>query len=382
MIDIAEVYSKYPVTIVDAKDCILKDKNGKEIVDFYSGHGVISIGHKNPVFIDKLESQLRSLAYYSNAVHIEQQKALAESLDQASNLKQDYSLFLCNSGAEANENALKVAALENKRSKIIAFKNGFHGRTSLAVQCTDNPKLRTTLNSGIEVDFLPLNDVSLLEAIDDKTCAVIIEGIQGIGGIHQPQADFLSALDMRCKQVGCLLILDEVQSGFGRSGRFFAFQHSDIEPDIITCAKGMGNGYPIGATLYRKDLKVKRGDLGSTFGGNPMASVAAQTVTDYIVEQALCSRAHKIGQFLLEELPKLPGVIDVRGEGLMIGFDLDISDSSAIRSHLLMEHGFFCGSAKSSNTIRLLPPLTIEKVQCEQLLQALTTTLEIRKKLS
>ncbi|SMF49089.1 aspartate aminotransferase family protein [Pseudobacteriovorax antillogorgiicola] len=374
---LADVYHKYPITIRRAKDCYLWTDKDRQILDFYSGHGVISIGHQNPFFTEKLQEQMNALSYYSNAVHLDQQSEALRAFQEVSCLESDYQVFFSNSGAEANENALKAAAFTNNRRKIVAFRNGFHGRTSLAVQCTDNPKLLSSLNQDVPVSFVDLNNFEQAdEAINEQVAAVIIEGIQGIGGIHCPNPEFLQWLQKKCHDTGAVLILDEVQSGFGRSGKFLAFQHAGIEPDIFTCAKGMGNGFPVGATFIKPEITLKKGDLGSTFGGNPVACRAAQSVAEYIGDHDLMANSWELGEFLKKELQQIPQVKEVRGHGLMIGIDFDRNATASLRSYLLENHHILCGSAKSPETIRLLPPLTINKTQCGHFLEALEDSIK------
>ncbi len=353
-----DVYPLYNITPVKAQGCSLWDEQGQEYLDLYGGHAVISIGHQHPLFVAALQAQLTQLCFYSNAVQNPLQKQLAKRLGEVSGLA-DYQLFLCNSGAEANENALKLASFYTQKKRVIAFQKAFHGRTSAAVAATDNPAIVAPLNSGHEVSFLPLNDLEALEqALKSKdVCTVIIEGIQGVGGIHCPEETFLQGAATLCKQYEALLILDEVQSGYGRSGQFFAFQQAGIRPDIVSIAKGMGNGFPVGGILVAGEHPAKHGILGSTFGGNHLACAAALAVLEVIEEEKLMDNARHIGQFLADELATMPLVKEVRGRGLMLGIELEVPVAT-LRKHLLMEHKIFTGYA-GTHTLRLLPPLSL-----------------------
>ncbi len=370
------VYSKFDLNLVRAKGCFLYDNEGREILDFYSGHGVISLGHSHDVFVSALQEQLSRLLYYSNAVPFVEQDELCEALGRVSGCE-TYDLFMANSGAEAIENALKVASFVNGRHKVVCMLNSFHGRTSLAAQCTEASKVCAPINAGLDVSWVALNDFeAATQAIDESTTAVLIEGIQGVGGVREGSTAFWQHLAERCKATGTLLIADEIQSGFGRSGKFFAFQHHGIEPDLICTAKGMGNGYPVGATWVSQKYALPIGSLGTTFGGNPLACKAALTVTQVIESLNLCARAQELGAYLRKSLQDIPGVSDVRGRGLMIGFDVP-SDSAPVRQNLLRDHLIITGNARQKTTIRLLPPLTIDKGHCDYLLEHLPLALGV-----
>ncbi len=353
-----DVYPLFNIEIDKGIGCRTYDKNGIEYLDLYGGHAVISIGHSHPYFVQKLTHQAEKLLFYSNSVVNRLQEELADKLGKMSGYD-DYSLFLVNSGAEANENALKLASFHNGRSKVLAFRKSFHGRTSAAVKVTDNPAIVAPVNAGLEVVFAPLNDLDAVSSILEKgdISSVIIEGIQGVGGIQIPETAFLQGLESICKQTGTVLILDEIQSGYGRSGKFFAHQHAGIRPGLITTAKGMGNGYPIGGVLIGPDFEASYGLLGTTFGGNHLACVAGSAVLDIMKVERLTENAAKVGAYLMEELNKLEGIKEVRGLGLMIGIEFDGSVKD-IRNKLLVEQKVFTG-ASGSNIIRLLPPLSL-----------------------
>jgi acetylornithine/N-succinyldiaminopimelate aminotransferase len=369
-----DVYPLFPIEPVKAQGSWLWDKEGKKYLDLYGGHAVISIGHNHPHFVESLKNQLDKISFYSNSVQNSMQEKLAEKLGQLSGYP-NHQLFLCNSGAEANENALKLASFVNGRKKVIAFKKAFHGRTSGAVAATDNPKIVAPFNSGHEIIFLPLNDKpAFIESINKDISSVIIEGIQGVGGIHFPSHSFLQLLSKKCKEVGALLILDEVQSGYGRTGKFFAHQFSSIEADLITIAKGMGNGFPIGGVLIHPDIKPWSGMLGTTFGGNYLACAAAQSVLEVIEQENLMQNAANLGKYCIDQLSTFPNLLGVRGEGLMIGFDLPDSLAS-LRKDLLFKHNMFTGEAKP-NTVRLLPSLGLSRLEADLFLEALTAELK------
>jgi len=366
-----DVYPLYDIEPVQAREVYLWDKNGVQYLDFYGGHAVISIGHGHPNYVRRLTEQLDQLGFYSNSVHIPLQKELAAKLGALSGYD-DYQLFLCNSGAEANENALKLASFHNRRKLVIAFAGAFHGRTSAAVAATDNPKIRAPLNENHEVIFLPLNDETALQHAfqRDNICAAIVEGIQGLAGIRLPAPKFLQKLQTLCEQSGALLILDEVQSGYGRSGKFFAHQFADIRPDLITIAKGMGNGFPVAGLLINPKFKASHGQLGTTFGGNHLACAAAVAVLEVIAQEKLIDNSAKMGGYLLNELRRITkGVKEVRGLGLMIGIELELA-SETIRKKMLFEHNVFTGSSHDPNTIRLLPPLTLKQEHADRFLES------------
>lgn len=369
-----DVYPLFPIEPVKASGSWLWDSEGKKYLDLYGGHAVISIGHNHPHFVEALKSQLDKISFYSNSVKNSLQEKLAEKLGQLSGYP-DHQLFLCNSGAEANENALKLASFVTGRKKVIAFKKAFHGRTSGAVAATDNPKIVAPFNAGHDITFLPLNDEkAFTEAIHKDIAAVIIEGIQGVGGIQLPDDPFLRLLSTKCKEVGALLILDEVQSGYGRSGKFFAHQYSGIEADLITTAKGMGNGFPVGGVLIHPNIKPWSGMLGTTFGGNYLACAAALSVLEVIEQEDLMTNATTLGNYWMEQLRSFTSITEVRGKGLMIGFDLPDSLAS-LRKDLLFKHHIFTGEAKP-NTVRLLPSLALTKNESDILLEALSVELK------
>ncbi len=356
------VYPLFDINIVKGKGCHVWDENGQEYLDLYGGHAVISIGHCHPHYVEMLTQQLNTLGFYSNSVINKLQEQLAERLGKVCGYP-DYQLFLINSGAEANENALKLASFHTGRKRILAAGKAFHGRTSLAVEATDNPKIVAPVNANGHVTFLPLNDLDAFTAELKKgdVAAVIVECIQGVGGIRMATKAFMQGLRKVCDEVGTLLICDEIQCGYGRSGKFFAHQHLDVKPDIITCAKGIGNGFPMGAVLISPNIPATYGMLGTTFGGNHLACTAALAVLDVIENEHLVENAAKVGSFLLDELKKLkaanPHIVDVRGEGLMIGIEYDepIKD---FRNKLVHEKHMFTGAA-STNILRLLPPLSL-----------------------
>jgi len=369
-----DVYPLFPIEPVKAVGSWLWDSEGKKYLDLYGGHAVISIGHNHPRFVDALKDQLDKISFYSNSVKNSLQEKLAEKLGALSGYP-NHQLFLCNSGAEANENALKLASFVTGRKKIIAFKKAFHGRTSGAVAATDNPKIVAPFNAGHDITFLPLNDEKAFsEAITKEIAAVIIEGIQGVGGIQLPDSTFLKLLSSKCKEVGALLILDEVQSGYGRSGKFFAHQFANIEADLITIAKGMGNGFPVGGVLIHPDIKPWSGMLGTTFGGNYLACAASLAVLETIAAENLIQNAAVLGEYWMKQLENFESITEVRGMGLMIGFDLPQSMTS-LRTDLLFKHHIFTGEAKP-NTVRLLPSLGLSKEEANLLLEALAVELK------
>jgi acetylornithine/N-succinyldiaminopimelate aminotransferase len=364
-----DVYPLFPIEPVRGQGSWLWDSTGQRYLDLYGGHAVISIGHGHPHYVQKLKEQLDKISFYSNSVKNSLQEKLAETLGRLSGYP-DYQLFLCNSGAEANENALKLASFATGRKKIVAFKRSFHGRTSGAVAATDNPKIVSPFNAGHDISFVPLHDEEALEKVlGPDIAAVIVEGIQGVGGIQIPEDRFLQLLEKKCKKYGILLILDEVQSGYGRTGEFFAHQYAGIKPDLITVAKGMGNGFPIGGLLINPAIKPWSGMLGTTFGGNYLACAAGLAVLEVIEQEDLMAHARTLGTHWMQELRSLPSVTDVRGRGLMIGFDLPES-LKGLRNDLLFKHHIFTGDAKP-NTIRLLPSLALKKEEAHLLIEAL-----------
>ena len=364
-----EVYKLWNIEPVRGLDTTLWDKDGVEYTDLYGGHAVISIGHCHPHYVKMLSDQLGRLGFYSNAVQNSLQSDLAERLCRISGYG-DYKLFLCNSGAEANENALKVASFHTGKPKVLAFRKAFHGRTSGAVAATDNPKIQAPFNATANIVFAPLND---LEAVDNELskggfAGVIIEGIQGVAGIYEPEQEFISGLRSLCDKHGCLLILDEIQSGYGRTGKFFAHQHYGIQADIITMAKGMGNGFPIGGVLISPAIKASFGMLGTTFGGNHLACTAALAVLDIIENEHLIENAAKIGEYLERAFKGHPTLKEYRGKGLMIGLELK-DEYVGLRDRLLFEKHYFTGAA-GAQVIRLLPSLTISQATAESFVNA------------
>jgi acetylornithine aminotransferase len=365
------VYPLYDVTPVSAKDVYVYDDKGVEHLDLYGGHAVISIGHSHPKYVSAISDQVEKLGFYSNAIQNPLQTELADKLEALSGCK-DYQLFLCNSGAEANENALKLASFHNGKHKILAFKNSFHGRTSAAVAATDNQKVVAPLNAQQQVDFVELGNLDAVESIlkRNKTCAVIIECIQGVGGLDESTTEFCQGLEILCKQYDTALIADEVQSGFGRTGDFFAFQKHKISPDIISIAKGMGNGFPVGGILIHPSIKASFGLLGTTFGGNHLACAATLCVLDVIEDQNLMQNATDISDYFQEKAKALPNLKAIKGRGLMLGleFNFPISD---LRKKLIYDHHIFTGGAKNLNVLRILPPLTIQKKHIDNFFDAL-----------
>ncbi|HEY9005991.1 aspartate aminotransferase family protein [Ohtaekwangia sp.] len=368
-----DVYPLFNITPAKAQGSWLWDDKGEKYLDLYGGHAVISIGHSHPYYVKSLTDQLNKIAFYSNSVQNPIQERLAEKLGQLSGYE-TYQLFLCNSGAEANENALKLASFVTGKKKVIAFKKAFHGRTSGAVAATDNPKIVAPFNAGHDIVFVPMNDeAAFTAALDDTVAAVIIEGIQGVGGIQLPTDSFLQFLERKCKEKGAIFILDEIQSGYGRTGKFFAHQHAGVKPHIITTAKGMGNGFPIGGVFIHPDIKPWSGMLGTTFGGNYLASVAGLAVLEVMEKENLIYNAAVQGDYWISRL-KTFGLSDVRGRGLMIGFDLP-EEKKAVRNDLLLKHKIFTGEAKP-NTIRLLPSLALTREEADIFLTALTEELK------
>lgn len=363
-----DVYPLFDITPVKADGCYIWDDQGNRYLDLYGGHAVISVGHSHPLYLEKLNSQLQQIGFYSNSVKIPQQKELADKLGKLSGFN-DYQLFLCNSGAEANENALKLASFATGRKKVISFKKGFHGRTSAVVSVTDNPKIIAPVNETENAVILPFNDIDQVEQHlkAEDVAAVIIEGIQGIGGINIPDPLFLEGLETLCKKYGSLLILDEIQSGYGRSGKFFAFQYTSVKPDIITVAKGMGNGFPIGGVLISPELKPWHGMLGTTFGGNYLACAAGIAVLEIMEQEKLVENAQRVGSFLIEKLSEITQIKEVRGKGLMIGIEFEEA-VKPIRQKLLAEEKIFTG-VSGNHVIRLLPPLGLSMEQANYFME-------------
>ena len=344
-------------------------------MDFYGGHAVISVGHSHPDYVQRIKNQLDNIAFYSNSVVNNTQTELANKLGQLSGY-QNYQLFLCSSGAEAVENALKMASFQNYKSKIIAFEKAFHGRTSGALQVTDSSKIKSTFNGSLTTEYLPLNDLEPVEhALEEGDVAgIIIEGIQGVAGIIEPSIAFLKGLRDLADKYGVVLILDEVQSGFGRTGDFFAHQHAGIKADIITMAKGMGNGFPIGGIILSPDFKASFGLLGTTFGGNHLACVACSSVLDIIEEEKLLNNATKQGNYLIQELSKLDSIETITGRGLMLGVVVK-GNGKALRSTLLTKHNIFTGGCANPSVLRLLPPMNITQKECDKLINAIKAEL-------
>ena len=364
-----EVYKLWPIEPVKGLGCKLWDAAGNEYTDLYGGHAVISVGHSHPVYVKTISDQLNKIGFYSNSVQNSLQNELAERLGRLSGYP-DYSLFLCNSGAEANENAIKLASFHTGRKKLLAFSEAFHGRTSGAVAATDNPKIQAPFNETENVKFIALNDIEAAknELNSKEYCAVIVEGIQGVAGIYSPTADFLKQLRTICDETGTLLILDEVQSGYGRTGKFFAHQHSQVKADLITMAKGMGNGFPIGGVLISDIFKPSYGMLGTTFGGNHLACAAAIAVLKILEDENLMENAKIVGAHIFNSLKGNSATKDLRGEGLMIGIDLN-PEYLSIKERLLSEEKIFTGSAKT-NIIRLLPPLNITIAEADKFINS------------
>lgn len=363
-----DVYPLFDINIVKGKGCHVWDDQGTEYLDLYGGHAVISIGHAHPHYVEAISRQVGTLGFYSNSVINTLQQQLAERLGRLCGYE-DYALFLINSGAEANENALKLASFYNGRTRIISFQKAFHGRTSLAVEATDNPKIIAPINANNHITYLPLNDIEAVkqELAKGDVCAVIIEGIQGVGGIKLPSDEFLQAVRQACDEQNTVLILDEIQSGYGRSGRFFAHQYSSIRPDIITVAKGIGNGFPMGGVLISPKFTPVYGQLGTTFGGNHLACSAALAVLDVMEEERLIENAERVGNYLLEELKKFTQIKEVRGRGLMIGMEF-AEPIKEIRLRLLKEQHVFTG-VSGTHVIRLLPPLCLSMAEAEEFLK-------------
>ena len=370
-----DVYPLYNITPVKALDCTITDENGVEYLDLYSGHGVISIGHTQPHYVAKVKEQLDNIGFYSNAIQNPLQVELAQKLGELSGYD-DYSLFLCSSGAEANENALKLASFHNGKSRVIAFDNSFHGRTSAAVAVTDNKKIVAPINAQQVVTFLPLNQIDLVKTELQKgdVCTVIIEGIQGVGGLDEGTTEFFQALEKLCKQYEAVLILDEVQSGYGRSGKFFAHQYHNIKADIICLAKGMGNGFPIGGILIAPHFKASYGLLGTTFGGSHLACAAGIAVLDVIKSEKLMDNVNAVSEYFMKAIQQVPEIIKVKGKGLMLGVEFDF-DVSALRKKMIVEKHIFTGSANNKNLLRILPPLTITTAAIDTFITALKESL-------
>lgn len=366
-----DVYPLFDITPVKGKDVYIYDDQGTQYLDLYGGHAVISIGHAHPNYVTNISKQVAELGFYSNSIQNPLQVELANRLEVLSGGK-DYQLFMCNSGAEANENALKLASFQNGKHKVLAFRNSFHGRTSAAVVATDNPKVVAPINAQQEVDFVELGDLDSVEVIlkKNQTCAVIIECIQGVGGLDQATSEFYRGLEKLCITHDTVLIADEVQSGFGRSGDFFAYQKHNITPDIISIAKGMGNGFPVGGILIHPRIKPWHGMLGTTFGGNHLACVAALSVLDVIEKENLIDNTREMSEYFIKKASTIAKIKTLKGRGLMLGIEFDFPISE-LRKRLIYKHHIFTGSAKNPNLIRILPPLTIQKEHIDAFFEAL-----------
>jgi acetylornithine aminotransferase len=371
-----DVYPLYDVTPVSAKGIEVWDDTGQKYWDFYGGHAVISIGHTHPHYVKRIKDQLDKIAFYSNSIQNPIQEELAEKLGELSDCEA-YDLFMCNSGAEANENALKMASFHTGNSKVIAFTNSFHGRTSAAVAVTDNPSINAPINKQQAVTFLPLNDFDAFEKAiaSDEYCAVILEAIQGVGGLDEPTTEFYQFIAEKCKAHHVVLIADEVQSGYGRSGKFFAFQHHGIQPDIISIAKGMGNGFPVGGILIHESFKPSYGLLGTTFGGNHLACAASLAVLEVLESEGLTKNADELGTYFRKKAQEIPEIKNVKGRGLMIGleFDFEVAD---LRKKLIYDQHIFTGSAKNKKLLRFLPALNITKEHVDLFFEALKKALK------
>ena len=367
-----DVYPIQPITPVKARGAYVWDEKGDQYLDLYGGHAVISIGHCHPKWIERIEAQLNKIAFYSNSVRIPIQQELAEKLGQVSG-KQDYRLFLCNSGAEANENALKLASFHNERKLVVAFSGAFHGRTSLAVSATDQKAYIAPVNETEHVHFLPFNDIAALKEFfkenGNEISSVIVEGIQGVGGIRIAENEFLQSIRSLCDQYGALYIADSVQCGYGRSGKFFSHDFAGVNADIYTMAKGMGNGFPVAGIIVAPHIQAKHFQLGTTFGGNHVACAAALAVLEVMEDEKLMGQAVMTGKYLREALEKIPGIANIRGRGLMIGFDV-AEEHKELRKTLLNKHKIFTGEAKP-NVVRLLPPLSLKRKDAEMFIEAM-----------
>ena len=369
-----DVYPLYDINIVKGRGCKVWDENGQEYLDLYGGHAVISIGHCHPYYVEKMTEQLNNLGFYSNSVINKLQVNVAEKMGKACGYE-DYQLFLINSGAEANENALKLASFKTGRTRVLSLEKAFHGRTSLAVEATNNPKIIAPINANGHVTYLPINDLAAWETELAKgdVCACIIECIQGVGGIRMVTEEFAKGLQAACKKYGAVLICDEIQCGYGRSGKFFAHQWLDIRPDIITVAKGIANGFPMGGVLISPDFVPEYGQLGTTFGGNHLACAAATAVLDVMESENLVENACEVGEYLMEKLNELkqtePHIVDVRGRGLMIGIELDIPHKDVRRRLIFNEHCFT--GCSGTNILRLLPPLCMTKAMADEFIEKL-----------
>jgi acetylornithine aminotransferase len=371
-----KVYPLYEMTPSHAKGCYVFDKKGNKFLDLYGGHAVISIGHSHPNYVSSLSNQLNKIGFYSNYIINDLQEKVAKKLIDQSNCE-DYELFMCSSGAEANENALQIASFHNNKSRIIAFKNSFHGRSNAALSATDNQNIKTKLNTKIDVTFLKFNDKKSLikEVSKSDVSAIIFESIQGVGGLDEPDTEFVKFLRETCDKYDICLIADEVQSGFGRTGDFFAFQKHDIKPDIIPMAKGMGNGFPVGGVLINKKIKAKYGMLGTTFGGNHLACSAVLSVLNTLKEENLLKNSKNLGEYFKNKLSKIKSIKKIKGRGLMLGLEFDF-DAKELRKNLIFKHSIFTGGSANKKLLRILPPLNITEHHIDMLYNALTIELE------
>ncbi|MFC6095223.1 aspartate aminotransferase family protein [Flavobacterium qiangtangense] len=373
------VYPIYNITPVKALGAKVWDENNQEYLDFYGGHGVISVGHSHPKYVEAIKNQIEKIGFYSNSIQNPLQEAFAKKLTAFSGYP-DYSVFLCNSGAEANENALKLASFHNKKSKVIAFEKSFHGRTSASVAVTDNPSIVAPINANHEVIFLPLNQIDLVKKAisENEITAIIIEGIQGVGGLDEGTTAFFQDLEKLCNENNVVLILDEIQSGYGRSGKFFAHQYHNIKPDIITMAKGMGNGFPIGGLLISDKFKASYGLLGTTFGGNHLACASALSVLEIIENENVIENVNQQSAYFLKVISEIPEIKKIKGKGLMLGLEFDF-DVTELRKNLIYEQFIFTGNASQKNLLRILPPLSITSSQIDQFAVGLKNALQSLK---
>lgn len=370
-----DVYSLFDLTPVKAEASYLWDDKGEKYLDLYGGHAVISVGHSHPHYVKTISEQLQNIGFYSNSVHIPIQDQVAKLLGKLSGYD-DYQLFLCNSGAEANENAIKLASFHNGKKKVISFSKAFHGRTSAAVAATDDASIVAPINETENILFVEFNNEEALEKAfaENEISSVIIEGIQGVGGVLIPTDSFLQKIEKLCKAHNALFILDEIQSGYGRTGKFFAHQFSGVKPDIITTAKGMGNGFPVAGVLISPDIKPKKGMLGTTFGGNYLACAASLAVLEILEKENLIQNAQEMGDYLVEQIKDLPKIKEIRSVGLMVGIELEMP-CAEVRNNLLLKHKMLTGNASNKNTLRVLPSLTVSKVEIDQFVNALKTEL-------
>ena len=370
-----DVYPLYHVTPVKGKGMFVYDNKGLEYLDLYGGHAVISIGHAHPNYVKAITHQVSELGFYSNAIQNPLQIELANKLEKVSGCK-TYQLFLCNSGAEANENALKLASFKTNKARVLAFSNGFHGRTSAAVAATDNPNIIAPINAQQKVTILPLNDIEGVKTELEKgdVCAIIVEFIQGVGGLDQGTAEFFEHVDALCKANNTFFIADEVQAGYGRSGKFFAFQYYNVTPDVISMAKGMGNGFPVGGILIHPDIESKHGMLGTTFGGNHLACAAGLAVLKTIEEERLIDNVNEMSGYFISKAKAIPQIKNIKGKGLMLGLEFDF-DVATLRKQLIYDHHIFTGGATNKRLLRILPPLTIKKKHIDQFFDALIKAL-------